>query len=69
VQEAVVAVLTIVSMQEENNTVAVEALVAEALEVKVEAVEAALETKVAEAVAEVTETTDKLLTVVEVVQE
>ena len=56
-------------MQEENNTVAVEALVAEALEVKVEAVEAALETKVAEAVAEVTETTDKLLTVVEVVQE
>ena len=67
--EAVVAVLTIVSMQEENNTVAVEVLVAEALVAKVEAAAAVKVKKAAAVAAAVMVTMDKLLMVAEVVQE
>ena len=67
--EAVVAVLTIVFMQEENNTAVAVALVEEATAVKVEAAAAVKVKKVAAAVAVVTETMDKLVTVAEVVLE
>ena len=67
--EAVVAVLTIVSTQEENNTAVAVALVEAAAAVKAAAAVEVLEVSAVVAVAAVMAIMDKLLMVVAVVQE